>query len=91
VGPSLGIVGVVEAEHQQLPEAADLVVCVSGAITGGGSFEKAGAGTLTLTGVNSYAGGTTVSAGVLQGTTASLQGDISCSSAMYRSLKSQSA
>lgn len=38
-----------------------------------------GAGTLTLTGLtgaNTYSGGTTVSAGTLQGNTGSLQGDI---------------
>jgi len=36
-----------------------------GAITGGFSLAKAGAGTLTLTGNNSYSGNTTVSAGAL--------------------------
>ncbi|TWD48950.1 outer membrane autotransporter protein [Agrobacterium vitis] len=35
-------------------------------ISGTGSVTKAGAGTLTLTGTNSYTGGTTVSAGILQ-------------------------
>ncbi len=55
----------------------------SGSITGGGglasgafSVEKAGAGTLTLAGINSYAGGTLVSGGTLIGDTQSLQGDI---------------
>jgi autotransporter-associated beta strand protein len=42
-------------------------------ISGTGSLSKQGAGALTLTGTNSYSGGTTVSAGHLIGTTASLQ------------------
>ena len=48
----------------------------AGAMSGSGSLAKTGAGTLVLAGANSYSGGTTVSAGVLQGTTASLQGNI---------------
>jgi len=47
-----------------------------GAISGLGSVVKQGGGTLTLAGVNSYAGGTTVAAGALVGDTASLQGNI---------------
>jgi autotransporter-associated beta strand protein len=39
-----------------------------GALTGAGALIKEGAGTLTLAGVNSYTGGTTVSAGTLQTT-----------------------
>ncbi|WDZ80295.1 autotransporter-associated beta strand repeat-containing protein (plasmid) [Ensifer adhaerens] len=40
---------------------------VSGTISGtGGSLVKAGAGTLTLTGENTYSGGTTISGGVLR-------------------------
>jgi hypothetical protein len=42
----------------------------------GGSLVKIGRGTLTLTGGNSYTGGTTVRRGVLQGDSTSLQGDI---------------
>ena len=42
----------------------------------GGSLVKTGTGTLTLTGANSYTGGTTVQAGILQGNTLGLQGDI---------------
>ena len=48
----------------------------SGGIQGTGSFTKQGTGTLILTGTNTYNGGTTVSDGVLQGNTNSLQGDI---------------
>ncbi len=48
----------------------------SGAIGGTGALVKAGSGTLTLTGANSYGGGTTVNAGTLAGTTTSLQGAI---------------
>jgi fibronectin-binding autotransporter adhesin len=48
----------------------------AGSISGSGSFTKQGAGTLILTGSNSYTGGTTVSAGSLQGNSASLQGNI---------------
>ena len=49
---------------------------LSGVLIGDGRLTKTGAGTLVLTGANNYAGGTTVSAGILQGTTTSLQGDI---------------
>ena len=38
----------------------------AGAISGGGQFVKVGGGTLTLTGANSYTGGTTIEAGTLQ-------------------------
>ena len=47
-----------------------------GNISGTGGFQQNGTGTLILTGTNSYAGGTTVSAGTLQGNTTSLQGNI---------------
>src|SRR6185436_19077279 len=48
----------------------------SGGISGTGSLLKTGAGTLTLTGANSYNGGTTVTGGTLAGNSASLQGAI---------------
>src|SRR5205085_9333972 len=47
-----------------------------GAITGTGAVTKSGTGDVTFSGVNSYSGGTTVSAGTLTGTTSSLQGPI---------------
>ncbi|HEV7322669.1 MAG TPA: autotransporter-associated beta strand repeat-containing protein [Ensifer sp.] len=54
---------------------------VSGTISGnGGSLVKAGTGTLTLTGENTYSGGTTISGGVLQigkgGLAGSILGDV---------------
>jgi autotransporter-associated beta strand protein len=49
---------------------------VASAITGTGGLVKAGSGTMALTGANTYSGGTTVSGGVLMGTTSSLQGNI---------------
>jgi autotransporter-associated beta strand protein len=38
---------------------------ISAALAGGGSLTKAGSGTVTLSGANSYSGGSTVSAGIL--------------------------
>ena len=46
------------------------------------SLTESGTGTLTLTGANTYTGGTTVSSGTLAGTTTSLQGNIFNSSAL---------
>ncbi|MFG1452865.1 autotransporter domain-containing protein [Xanthobacter sp. V2C-8] len=52
----------------------------SGVISGTGSLLKAGAGTLVMTGSNTYAGGTTISGGTLQigngGTSGSIAGDV---------------
>ena len=48
----------------------------SGVVSGGGTLVKEGAGSLTLTGANTYGGGTVIAAGTLRGDTASLQGDI---------------
>ncbi len=48
----------------------------AGAMEGTGSLAKTGAAKLTLSGTNTYGGGTTVSAGTLAGNTSSLQGDI---------------
>lgn len=53
---------------------------VSGVISGTGSLMKVGSGTLTLTGANTYTGGTTVNGGALQigagGTNGSVTGNI---------------
>ncbi|MBW7894308.1 MAG: autotransporter-associated beta strand repeat-containing protein, partial [Opitutaceae bacterium] len=54
----------------------DASTTFSGIISGSGGLEKSGAGTLTLSGSNTYSGGTTVTAGTLQGDAASLQGNI---------------
>ncbi len=48
----------------------------NGVMSGSGALVKAGTGNLTLSGANSYSGGTTVSGGTLTGTTSSLQGNI---------------
>jgi outer membrane autotransporter protein len=57
---------------------ADLLV--SGPISGPGALTKQGVATLTLTGNNTYSGGTTISAGTLQigngGTSGSIVGDV---------------
>jgi fibronectin-binding autotransporter adhesin len=45
-------------------------------ISGAGGLAKTGAGTLILSGTNSYGGGNLVSGGTLQGDAASLRGDI---------------
>ena len=51
----------------------------SGAISGSGLLAKLGAGDMTLTGTNTYSGGTQISAGSLIGDTTSLQGAIAVS------------
>ena len=54
----------------------DGVQAAGAVIAGTGGLTKLGAGTLTLSGANTYSGGTAVSAGTLTGTTTSLQGNI---------------
>ena len=48
----------------------------AGSMAGGGTLTKVGSGTLTLTGTNSFSGGTTVFDGTLVGNSSSLQGQI---------------
>ena len=54
----------------------DRTATVNVALTGAGGLIKDDVGRLILGGTNTYTGGTTVKAGVLQGNTASLQGGI---------------
>lgn len=60
--------------------ASGQIFTMSGTISGAGNLTKTGAGTLILTAENSYGGGTTISAGVLQigkgGTSGSITGDV---------------
>ena len=48
----------------------------NGTISGAGGITKSGTGNVTLSGANTYSGGTTVSSGSLIGTTTSLQRNI---------------
>lgn len=61
-------------------------VTVTGVIDGFDGLTKSGANTLTLTGTNTYSGGTTISAGTLQigngGTSGSIMGNITNNSAL---------
>ena len=48
----------------------------AGVISGAGSLVKQGAGIFTVTGANSYSGGTTINAGTLEGNSTSIQGGV---------------
>jgi autotransporter-associated beta strand protein/T5SS/PEP-CTERM-associated repeat protein len=54
----------------------DLANVVNANISGGGAITQEGTGTTVLNGSNSYTGGTTISAGTLQGSSSGLQGNI---------------
>lgn len=57
--------GVVLAANSRIGVAADQTLTLSMPVSGGFALEKSGAGTLTLSGSNSYTGATEVSQGVL--------------------------
>jgi outer membrane autotransporter protein len=73
-GGTLGTGSVVNGEALILNRSD--AVTLANAISGTGLLAQVGTGTTTLTGANSYGGGTFVVAGRLRGDAASLQGDI---------------
>ncbi|MBT1153973.1 autotransporter domain-containing protein [Aminobacter anthyllidis] len=78
-GTTGAIVGNVANNGALSFDRSDLVT-FGGVVSGTGSLEQLGSGTLVLTGANSYAGGTVVSSGTLRigagGTTGSIAGDV---------------
>ena len=67
----LAITGGIDTNAHQLrvEVAGGAMARISGAITGTGGLQKEGSGTLTLSGANTYSGGTMVVAGTLVATT----------------------
>ena len=63
-------------------DTQSFAVATGSNLVGTGGLTKTGSGTLTLTGTNTYTGPTTISAGALQGTTSSLQGNITGSGSL---------
>src|SRR5581483_1828435 len=61
----------------------------NGAISGSGSLTKEGAGTLTLTGTNNYAGATIINAGTLIADSSSLPGTVTDNAALVFNQASQ--
>ncbi len=68
---SFGTGGIVTATGTQLIFDQPTDDTLANVISGGGHIYKNGTGTLVLSGVNTYTGGTTVNAGTLEGTTTS--------------------
>jgi len=60
-----GLVGGIVIDAGTLTFDQSSAVTIDNVISGGGSVTKAGVGTLTLTGANTYTGGTTLNAGTL--------------------------
>ncbi len=81
-----GLFGPIDSGETAILDTNGNNVTLATAITGDGGLEKTGAGTLTLSGTNTYTGGTTISAGTLQlgdGTTdGSVTGDITDNAAL---------
>ena len=79
-GPSGSISGAISDNSATLIFNRSNDFTFGGAIAGNGTLTKLGAGTLALTGENTYTGITTISAGALQigngGTTGSITGDV---------------
>jgi autotransporter-associated beta strand protein len=61
---------------------ASVGTTIDSVLTGSAGMTKAGTGTLTLGGVNTYSGGTLVSSGRLVGSTTSLQGNVTNNAAL---------
>jgi len=66
----------VDIEANTITTDASVGATINSILAGTAGLTKAGNGTLTLGGVNTYTGGTVISAGSLVGTTTSLQGII---------------
>ena len=77
--------GAVNLTGSRIVTVSSSTLAVGGTITNTGGITKDGAGTLILNGANTYSGGTLVSAGVLIGSTASLQGAITNNAALVMS------
>lgn len=81
-----GLIGGIVVAGGNLTFAQPTDVTVDNAISGAGQVTKSGAGTLILTGANSYGGGTTISAGTLQigsgGTAGAITGNVANNSTL---------
>ena len=82
-GGTLTIAGGVTGDGRNLTVGGDTdTIISSGITTTTGSLTKDGTGKLTLTGGNTYSGGTTVSAGILSGNTTGIQGNVANSATL---------
>lgn len=76
VGETTGTQDVVVADASSRVDVGGNAVTWNGQISGNGTLNMLGEGRMTLTGANTYSGGTYVDQGTLAGSTSSLQGDI---------------